>query len=130
MLFISAGQWCCLAASFMPPSLPPIWLRRPPPSHNQRLGYSIAIFPGGAVRAISRHLQAYYDGLLTTGSNAGGQMHDFSGLNEIIETAALLKLAKHMKKMINGLKFMTSKKMDPVTLAILKGRLEQIADDM
>jgi len=60
------------------------------------LGYSIAIFPGGAVRAISRHLQAYYDGLLTTGSNAGfaGQMHDFSGLNEIIETAALLKLGK------------------------------------
>ena len=60
------------------------------------LGYSIAIFPGGAVRAISHHLQAYYDGLLTSGSNAGfaGRMHDFNGLNDIIETAALLKLGK------------------------------------
>lgn len=60
------------------------------------LGYSIAIFPGGAVRAISHHLQAYYDGLLANGSNAGfaDRMHDFNGLNEIIETAKLLKLGK------------------------------------
>lgn len=60
------------------------------------LGYSIAIFPGGAVRAISHHLQAYYDGLLTHGSNAGfaDRMHDFNGLNDIIETSALLKLGK------------------------------------
>lgn len=60
------------------------------------LGYSIAIFPGGAVRAISHHLQAYYDGLLANGSNAGfaDRMHDFNGLNEIIETAELLRLGK------------------------------------
>lgn len=60
------------------------------------LGYRIAIFPGGAVRAISRHLQAYYDGLLTHGSNAdfADRMHDFNGLNEIIETSALLNLGK------------------------------------
>ena len=60
------------------------------------LGYSIAIFPGGAVRAISHHLQAYYVGLLANGSNAGfaDRMHDFNGLNEIIETAELLKLGK------------------------------------
>ena len=60
------------------------------------LGYRIAIFPGGAVRAISHHLQAYYDGLLGNGSNAGfaDKMHDFNGLNEIIETAELLELGK------------------------------------
>ena len=64
------------------------------------LGYSIAIFPGGAVRAISRHLQAYYDGLLANGSNAGfaERMHDFNGLNEIIETAELLDLGKHYEE--------------------------------
>ena len=64
------------------------------------LGYSIAIFPGGAVRAISRHLQAYYDGLLANGSNAGfaERMHDFNGLNEIIETAELLELGKHYEE--------------------------------
>ena len=60
------------------------------------LGYSIAIFPGGAVRAISHHLQAYYGGLLDNGSNAGfaDRMHDFNGLNDIIETAELLQLGK------------------------------------
>ena len=60
------------------------------------IGYSVAIFPGGAVRAISRHLQAYYDGLLTHGSNAdfADRMHDFNGLNEIIETSTLLNLGK------------------------------------
>jgi len=64
------------------------------------LGYSIAIFPGGAVRAISHHLQAYYDGLLGNGSNAefADRMHDFNGLNEIIETAELLKLGKKYEK--------------------------------
>ena len=61
------------------------------------LGYSIAIFPGGAVRAISRHLQVYYDGLLANGSNAGfaDRMHDFNGLNDIIGTAELLDLGKY-----------------------------------
>lgn len=64
------------------------------------LGYRIAIFPGGAVRAISHHLQAYYDGLLSKGSNAGfaDRMHDFNGLNDIIETAELLKLGKTYEK--------------------------------
>jgi len=64
------------------------------------LGYSIAIFPGGAVRAISHHLQAYYDGLLGNGSNAefADRMHDFNGLNGIIETAELLKLGKKYEK--------------------------------
>ena len=59
-------------------------------------GYSVAIFPGGAVRAISQHLQAYYEGLLSDGSNAGfaDRMHDFNGLNDIIETSALLELGK------------------------------------
>jgi 2-methylisocitrate lyase-like PEP mutase family enzyme len=60
------------------------------------LGYSIAIFPGGAVRAVSRHLQAYYEGLLAHGSNTGfaDRMHDFNGLNDIIGTTELLRLGK------------------------------------
>ncbi|MEC8806902.1 MAG: isocitrate lyase/PEP mutase family protein [Pseudomonadota bacterium] len=64
------------------------------------LGYSMAIFPGGAVRAISRHLQVYYDGLLANGSNAGfaDRMHDFNGLNDIIGTAELLDLGMHYEE--------------------------------
>ena len=58
------------------------------------LGYGLAIFPGGAVRAISYHLQAYYSGLLADGSNKAfaDRMHDFNGLNDVIETKALLTL--------------------------------------
>jgi len=62
----------------------------------QKIGYHIAIFPGGAVRAISHHLQRYYAGLLQDGNNDAfsDRMHDFGGLNEIIGTSALLELAK------------------------------------
>ena len=65
------------------------------------IGYKIAIFPGGAVRAISHHLESYYDGLITNGSNVAfaDRMHDFDGLNNIIETEALMQLgAKYEDK--------------------------------
>ena len=65
------------------------------------IGYKIAIFPGGAVRAILHHLESYYDGLITNGSNVAfaDRMHDFDGLNNIIETEALMQLgAKYEDK--------------------------------
>ena len=60
------------------------------------LGYHLAIFPGGAVRAISHHLQDYYKGLLRDGHNQAfaEKMHDFDGLNKIIGTAELLNQGK------------------------------------
>jgi len=63
------------------------------------LGYRIAIFPGGAVRAIAHHLQAYYGGLLANGNNNAfaDRMHDFQGLNTIIETEALMALGEKYK---------------------------------
>jgi len=44
-------------------------------------------------------LQAYYSGLLTHGSNEAfaNRMHDFNGLNDVIETEALLALGKKYK---------------------------------
>jgi 2-methylisocitrate lyase-like PEP mutase family enzyme len=62
----------------------------------EQLGYKIAIFPGGAVRAIGLHLQAYYQGLLKEGNNEAfsKKMHDFNGLNEVIGTKELLELGK------------------------------------
>lgn len=61
-----------------------------------QLGYKIAIFPGGAVRAIALHLQAYYCGLLKNGNNDAfiEKMLDFNGLNEVIGTKELLELGK------------------------------------
>ena len=59
------------------------------------LGYSIAIFPGGAVRAISSISRPITTGCFQR-KNAGfaDRMHDFNGLNEIIETTALLERGK------------------------------------
>jgi len=56
------------------------------------IGYNLAIFPGGAVRAITHHLNAYYSGLLRDGNNNGflEKMYDFEGLNEVIGTKDLL----------------------------------------
>jgi 2-methylisocitrate lyase-like PEP mutase family enzyme len=57
------------------------------------LGYKIAIFPGGAVRAISHHMEAYYIGLLANGSNDAfsNKMHNFDNLNKLIGTKELIK---------------------------------------
>ncbi len=62
----------------------------------QRLGYSMVIFPGGAVRALAATAQRYYASLLATGSNAamGDAMFDFAGLQELIGTAEMLAHGK------------------------------------
>lgn len=62
----------------------------------QALGYSIAIFPGGTVRAVAHLLQHYYASLKTTGSTRAfqGAMLDFDGLNALIGTPELLARGK------------------------------------
>ena len=68
-----------------------------PAAELQEMGYSIAIFPGGAVRAMAATAQQYYQNLVTTGTNAGmaNQMFDFGGLNEVIGTNEMLDLGKN-----------------------------------
>ncbi|MEM9045618.1 MAG: isocitrate lyase/phosphoenolpyruvate mutase family protein [Pseudomonadota bacterium] len=58
----------------------------------QALGYSIAIFPGGIVRALAKTATDYYASLQQHGSNKpfSEQMFDFRGLNETLGTDALL----------------------------------------
>ena len=60
------------------------------------LGYRLAIFPGGAVRAIAHHHNDYYSGLLRDGHNRefSEKMYDFDGLNKVIGTKALLEQGK------------------------------------
>ena len=62
----------------------------------ENIGYHLAIFPGGAVRAIAHHLNAYYSGLLRDGNNKkfSQKMYDFDGLNEVIGTKELLAQGK------------------------------------
>lgn len=60
----------------------------------QALGFSLVIFPGGAVRAVARTLQDYYASLAAHGSNApfAGRMFDFAGLNGLLGTPEILAL--------------------------------------
>lgn len=62
----------------------------------QALGYSIAIFPGGIVRALAMTAQAYYSSLKAHGTNApfAENMHDFESLNHVIGTDAVLAQGK------------------------------------
>jgi len=60
------------------------------------LGFSFVIFPGGIVRAIAATARDYYSSLIASGSNDPfrNRMFDFSGLNEVIGTPALLAEGK------------------------------------
>ncbi|MBD3664534.1 isocitrate lyase/PEP mutase family protein [Sulfitobacter aestuariivivens] len=62
----------------------------------EKLGFSIAIFPGGIVRALARTAQDYYASLHANGSNQPfmDRMHDFAGLNEVIGTSDMLAKGK------------------------------------
>ena len=58
----------------------------------QDIGYRIAIFPGGTVRALAHAMRAYFASLVKTGSTAAfrPQMLDLAGINDVVGTSALL----------------------------------------
>lgn len=62
----------------------------------EALGYRIAIFPGGTVRALARNLADYYGSLKAHGGTAPWRerMLDFDGLNALIGTPELLAAGK------------------------------------
>lgn len=62
----------------------------------QSKGYSIAIFPGGIVRALARCSKDYYTSLKAHGSNLpfADRMYDFDGLNDVLGTPDLLAEGK------------------------------------
>jgi len=62
----------------------------------QRHGFRIAIFPGGAARAVAFTLQDYYGSLKThrTTTPFRERMLDFDGLNEVLGTPELLAQGK------------------------------------
>ncbi len=58
-----------------------------------QIGFSIAIFPGGIVRALAHAGRAFYQSLAEHGTTTPfrEQMFDFDGLNEVIGTPQMLK---------------------------------------
>ncbi|MFC3227560.1 oxaloacetate decarboxylase [Marinibaculum pumilum] len=67
-----------------------------PADRLQALGFSIAIFPGGLVRALAKAAQDYFAVLKAHGTTAphAGRMLDFAGLNGLLGTARILEEAK------------------------------------
>ena len=61
----------------------------------EALGFAIAIFPGGTVRAITRTMEQYFASLAEHGTTAPfrERMLDFKGINGVIGTEALLAQA-------------------------------------
>ncbi len=59
----------------------------------ETLGFSIAIFPGGTVRAITCTMEAYFSSLAEHGTTAPfrDRMLDFMGINGVVGTDALLE---------------------------------------
>lgn len=62
----------------------------------QDIGYRIAIFPGGTVRALAHAMRAYFASLVKTGSTAAfrPQMLDLAGINDVLGTSGLLDQGK------------------------------------
>ena len=60
----------------------------------QKIGYSIVIFPGGMVRALTRTAQTFLASLKEHGTTIPfrDQMLDFDSLNELLETREILAL--------------------------------------
>ena len=58
----------------------------------EAMGFSIAIFPGGIVRALASTARDYYESLARHGSNQpfAERMLDFAGLNDAVGAEALL----------------------------------------
>ncbi|HZQ73676.1 MAG TPA: oxaloacetate decarboxylase [Burkholderiales bacterium] len=67
-----------------------------PAAELERLGFSIAIFPGGLARRLAFAAREYFSALKRDGTTASlqGQMLDFTGINELIGTPELLALGK------------------------------------
>ena len=69
-------------------------------SELERLGYRIAIFPGGTVRALASALKDYFSSLKAHGTTTPyrERMLDFDRLNEVIGTPQMLALGKRYDK--------------------------------
>lgn len=65
-------------------------------SELEAIGFSIAIFPGGTVRALAHTMKDYFRSLISNGTTKpfAGRMLDFTGINDLIETPELLHHAQ------------------------------------
>ncbi len=62
----------------------------------EAIGFSLVIFPGGIVRALARTASEFYASLAANGTSERflDRMYDFTGLNDVIGTPAMITLGK------------------------------------
>ncbi len=98
----------------------------------EALGFALVIFPGGIVRALGRMAAEYYGSLAAHGTTEPfrARMLDFDGLNAVIGTPEMLALGQRYETAAAEKSSVAVRALDPVTLAVLNGRLVQIADEM
>ncbi|HEY6024056.1 MAG TPA: isocitrate lyase/phosphoenolpyruvate mutase family protein [Pseudolabrys sp.] len=62
----------------------------------EAIGFSLVIFPGGIVRALAHTAKEFYASLAAHGTSEPfqGRMYDFTALNDVIGTPALISLGK------------------------------------
>jgi 2-methylisocitrate lyase-like PEP mutase family enzyme len=62
----------------------------------QDIGFTLAIFPGGIVRALGRMAGEYYGSLAAHGTTEPfrSRMLDFDGLNDLLGTSEMIELGK------------------------------------
>jgi 2-methylisocitrate lyase-like PEP mutase family enzyme len=67
-----------------------------PAAELERLGFRIAIFPGGTARAVGHALDSYFRMLKAEGTTAGmrERMLDFAGINDVLGTDTILANAR------------------------------------
>ena len=105
-------------------------------SELEALGFALVIFPGGIVRALAKAAQEFYGSLKQHGSTEPfrPRMFDFDALNGLIGTPDMLargrRYADHDTAPPAKIGAALMRTLDPVTLAVLNGRLVQIADEM
>jgi 2-methylisocitrate lyase-like PEP mutase family enzyme len=66
----------------------------------EQMGFALVIFPGGIVRSIARTMQDYYTSLAKHGTTEPfrERMLDFSGINAVVGTTALIALGRKYEK--------------------------------
>ncbi|MCY4190283.1 MAG: isocitrate lyase/phosphoenolpyruvate mutase family protein, partial [Rhodospirillaceae bacterium] len=62
----------------------------------QRLGYSVVIFPGGLVRALTKTMEEYFSSLYEHGTTKPfrDRMLDFEQLNDVVGTQNMLEFGR------------------------------------
>ena len=107
-----------------------------PAAELEAIGFALVIFPGAIVRALGYMASEFYTSLATHGSNEPyrNRMLDFTGINELVGTPEMIALGQQYEtpapagRQEDEHSPVTT--LDPVTLAVLNGRLVQIADEM